>query len=150
MKVNIELLPGGKMPTKAHQSDAGFDLYANITEPIYISPGSVKLIPVGFILELEDGWEAQIRSRSGLALKNKIQVYNSPGTIDASYRGEVGVILHNADQMGVFGGTLFEVTPGMKIAQMIIKEVPKIELVQVESVNKETVRQERGFGSSGI
>jgi len=142
MKVNIELLPYGQMPTKAHVDDAGFDLYAANEETIHLWAGDTKLIPVGFKINLPPGWEAQIRPRSGLAFRQSVTVLNAPGTIDAGYRGEVGVILVNHSK-----SKQFTVNKGDRIAQMVIKPVPKIELV-VGSVD-ETARGAAGYGSSG-
>lgn len=130
------------LPFKAHEDDAGFDLFS--IEETDIKPNEFKLIKTGITLELPRGTEAQIRSRSGLALKNGIVVLNSPGTIDAGYRGEIGVILFN------HGKETFHVEKHMKIAQMVIQELPIIELIETESELKISYRGEEGFGSTGL
>ena len=127
-------------PAKAHPDDAAYDLRARVDMELP-SRRSV-LVPTGLFLELPFGYEAQIRPRSGLALKHDIMLTNSPGTIDAGYRGEVGVIMYN-------GGTAeFEIKRGDRIAQMVIAKLPEVELVCVESLS-ETGRGEGGFGSTG-
>ncbi|MBT3290256.1 MAG: dUTP diphosphatase [Victivallales bacterium] len=127
-------------PRRAHHDDAAFDIRANT--PATVPPGQVRLIPTGLFLELPSGWEAQIRPRSGLALKKSITLLNSPGTIDAGYRGEVGIITFNA------GTEPFEVERGDRIAQMVIQRLPEVELVRVEELS-ETKRGAGGFGSTG-
>jgi len=127
-------------PRRAHHDDAAFDIRA--AKPETVPPGQVRLIPTGLFLELPSGWEAQIRPRSGLALKKSITLLNSPGTIDAGYRGEVGIITFNA------GTEPFEVERGDRIAQMVIQRLPEVELVQVDELN-ETKRGAGGFGSTG-
>lgn len=128
-------------PRYEHPGDAGLDL-CSVTE-MEILPGESKLVPTGISIELPMGTEAQVRPRSGLALKHGITVLNTPGTIDAGYRGEVGVILIN------HGKNVFQVTKGMRIAQMVIKPVIYVE---VEEVNELSVssRGSGGFGSTGI
>ena len=101
------------------------------------------MIPCGFSLQLPNNFEAQVRPRSGLALKNSITVLNSPGTIDSDYRGEVGVILINHSENN------FEIIRGMRIAQIVFIELPKIEIVESQSLSK-TVRGKGGFGSTGL
>jgi len=127
-------------PRRAHHDDAAFDIRA--AKPETVPPGQVRLIPTGLFLELPSGWEAQIRPRSGLALKKSITLLNSPGTIDAGYRGEVGIITFNA------GSEPFEVERGDRIAQMVIQRLPEVELVRVDELN-ETKRGAGGFGSTG-
>ncbi len=127
-------------PRKAHHDDAAFDVRA--ARPETIPPGEVRLVSTGLFLELPTGWEAQIRPRSGLALKQCITLLNSPGTIDAGYRGEVGIITFNA------GREPFVVNRGDRIAQMVIQRLPEVELVQVEELS-ETQRGVGGFGSTG-
>jgi dUTP pyrophosphatase len=128
-------------PHRASAHAAGYDLIAN-EGSIEIAPGKRALVPTGIAIALPDGFEAQIRPRSGLALKNGITVLNSPGTIDADYRGEIRVILVN------LGDENFVVTRGMRIAQMVIARVAPAELVAVDILS-ETVRGEGGFGSTG-
>jgi dUTP pyrophosphatase len=127
-------------PCKAHADDAAYDLHSRQNLTIY--PGKVALVPTGLYLELPVGYEAQVRPRSGLALKHSITVLNSPGTVDAGYRGEVGVVLFNA------GDTMFTIERGDRIAQMVIQSLPSVELVRAEQLS-ETERGAGGFGSSG-
>jgi dUTP pyrophosphatase len=145
VNIDIELITGGKMPEKAHPTDAGFDLFARLDEPLKIWPARTAIIPVGFVLGLPPWFEAQIRSKSGLAL-NGIVVANSPGTVDSGYRDEVKVTLHN--QQNVEYDVPFIIEPGMKIAQMVIQEVLPVTLINT-SVDKETDRGLGGFGSTG-
>lgn len=129
------------MPQYAHEGDAGMDLFS--IEDKEISPGETVLIHTGIKIELPKNTEAQIRPRSGLALKNSITVLNSPGTIDEGYRGEIGVILIN------HGKNTFKVEKYMKVAQMIIKPIIRVNIVEVDKLS-ETERAEGGFGSTGI
>ena len=128
-------------PKKAHADDAAWDLKSR--SDLEAQPGKVTLIPTGLFLELPPGYEAQIRPRSGLALKNAVTLLNTPGTIDAGYRGEVCVILFNA------GENVFPVHRGDRIAQMVIAKLPDVELVPAVELN-ETDRNAGGFGSTGI
>lgn len=129
-------------PLKAHKGDAAFDLMsANSGE---LAPGERKLFSAGFKMELEEGWEAQIRPRSGNALKKGLTVLNTPGTVDSLYRGVVGIILYNA------GNETLNIKKGDKIAQMVIQKIPAVELQFVDSVSKETERGADGFGSTGV
>ena len=129
------------IPNCAHEGDAGLDLYS--IEEKAINPGESALIKTGIKLELPPQSEAQVRPRSGLALKFGITVLNTPGTIDEGYRGEVGVILIN------HGKNTFTVEKGMKIAQMVIKPVWKIDVIEVGELSS-TERAEGGFGSTGL
>lgn len=129
------------LPSYAHEGDAGLDLYS--VEEVSIEAGDSALIKTGIKIELPKQTEAQIRPRSGLALKYSITVLNTPGTIDEGYRGEIGIILIN------HGKNKFVVEKGMKIAQMVIKPVWKVEVTEVKDLS-ETERAEGGFGSSGI
>ncbi|NJO45532.1 MAG: dUTP diphosphatase [Oscillatoriales cyanobacterium RM1_1_9] len=137
----IKLNPDAILPHYAHAGDAGLDLFA--LEDRAIAPGESQLIPTGIAIELVPGTEAQVRPRSGLALKHQITVLNTPGTVDAGYRGEIGVILIN------HGKTIFQVTPGMKIAQLVIAAVLQVELMEVSQIS-ETTRGAGGFGSTGM
>lgn len=128
-------------PHYAHPGDAGLDLFA--ISPEEISPGESKLIKTGIAIELPVGVEAQIRPRSGLALKHSVTVLNTPGTIDTGYRGEIGVILIN------HGRTKFQVTKGMKIAQMVIASFIQAEIKLVEKLS-DSSRGIGGFGSTGV
>jgi dUTP pyrophosphatase len=121
---------------------AGADVIAANEEPIVIAPGGRALVPAGFAIELPVGYEAQVRPRSGLALKSGVTCLNSPGTIDADYRGEVGVILAN------FGEQSFEVRRGARIAQMVIAEVSRPEFVVVDELG-DSARGGGGFGHTG-
>lgn len=145
--VKIALTPmehavGLNLPTYATEQSAGMDLTAALEEAIEIGPGERMLIPTGLAIALPDGYEAQVRPRSGLALKHGITVLNSPGTIDADYRGEVGVILANMSQ------SAFTVERGMRIAQMVIAKHAKVEWEVVEELG-ESERGAGGFGSTG-
>ena len=127
-------------PAKAHDDDAAYDLRARTD--MVLTPGRSVLVPAGFMMELPPGFEAQIRPRSGLALKHDIMLTNSPGTIDAGYRGEVGIIMYN-------GGTEnLPVKRGDRIAQMVICKLPEVVLTAAERLS-ETCRGSGGFGSSG-
>jgi len=122
---------------------AGMDLLADLEEPVTLLPGERALIPTGIALALPDGCEAQIRPRSGLALKHGVTLVNTPGTIDPDYRGEIGVILIN------HGADPFTVHPGDRIAQMIFARFERADLVEVEEL-EETARGEGGFGHTGV
>jgi len=122
---------------------SGMDVCAACESDVAIAPGDVKLIPCGFYMALPVGYEAQMRPRSGLALKHGIVLPNSPGTIDADYRGEVCVILANV------GGEAFTVHRGMRVAQMVIAPVTRAETAFVEELD-ETARGEGGFGHTGM
>ena len=128
---------------KATKGSAGFDLLASINDPLEIEAGKSLLVPCGFSLQMPNHFEAQVRPRSGLALKNSVTVLNTPGTIDSDYRGEICVILIN------HGQTSFKITRGMRIAQIIFKENPEVNLVEVDKLN-DTKRGSGGFGSTGV
>ena len=128
------------VPAKAHHDDAAYDIRAR-TE-VELVPRKPVLVPTGLFLELPIGYEAQIRPRSGMALKHALTVPNSPGTIDAGYRGEVSVIVLNA------GDESYHVKRGERIAQMVISKLPDVEMVQVETLS-ESKRGAGGFGSTG-
>lgn len=131
------------LPKYETEGSAGFDLKARTDFDILIKPHEIKLIKTGLAFELPIGYEGQIRSRSGLALKNGIFILNSPGTIDSDYRGEIGIILAN------FGNEDFVVNDGMRIAQMVISKCEKVSLIEVEELSM-TNRGEGGFGSTGV
>ena len=133
---------GLALPSYATTHSAGMDLMAAIAAPVTLSPGERKLIPTGIAIALPDGYEAQVRPRSGLALKNGITVANAPGTIDADYRGEVGVILIN------LGTEPFTVERGMRIAQMIIAPYSRATFLEVTELPS-SERGAGGFGSTG-
>jgi dUTP pyrophosphatase len=145
--VNIEITENGiglPIPSYAHNGDVGMDLYAAIPEigPWRVYINNTTKIPVGFKIAIPDGYEGQVRSRSGLALKENITVHNSPGTIDQGFRGEVCVLLHN------HGNSNFYVNRGDRIAQLVIVPVMRAELKVVENLD-DTVRGSGGFGSTG-
>lgn len=119
------------------------DLCAACEEDVVLSPGDIRLIPCGFYMAVPVGYEAQVRPRSGLAIKHGITLPNAPGTIDADYRGEVCVILGN------IGRETFTVTRGMRIAQMVITPVTQANVAEVETLD-ETARGEGGFGHTGM
>ncbi len=129
------------LPAYAHPGDAGLDLCA--CEAATLLPGERRLVRTGLVMELPSGTEAQLRPRSGLALKHGITLLNTPGTIDEGYRGELGVILVNLGQEPV------EVVPGMRIAQMVIAPVLRVAVEESETLG-ETCRGEGGFGSTGV
>ena len=131
-----------KLPDYATSSSAGLDLRANIKKPIYLKPFQRILIPTGLKISLPEKFEGQIRPRSGLALKYGITVLNSPGTIDADYKGEVSVILIN------LSSERYEIKPGDRIAQMIISGFTNVNWKLVEDIGK-SKRGESGFGSTG-
>ena len=128
------------LPTRAHASDAGLDLYASVE--VGIPPGEARLISTGLIIELPGGTEGQVRPRSGLALKHSVTVLNAPGTIDEGYRGEVGVILINHGHNG------FNVHRGMKVAQLVVKPTLLVEVTET-TFTTESARGGAGFGSTG-
>ena len=130
------------MPHYATVSSAGLDLRANVTEPVELKPLERKLIPTGLYIALPEGYEAQIRPRSGLAIKYGITVLNTPGTIDADYRGEIGVILVNLSSQP------FVINDGERICQMVIASCMQAEWQPVESLDK-TERGAGGFGHTG-
>ena len=133
--------PEAQLPAYAHPGDAGLDVRS--IEELTLAPGARALVHTGLVLMLPPDAEAQVRPRSGLALKHGVTVLNTPGTIDAGYRGEVGVILVN------LGTEPFTVEKGMKIAQIVVSPVAQAEIVEVASVD-ETDRGAGGFGSTGI
>ncbi|MDD6031572.1 MAG: dUTP diphosphatase [Kiritimatiellae bacterium] len=133
--------PSAQLPTYAHPGDAGMDVRS--IEELVIPPGGRALVHTGLIFLLPPNAEAQVRPRSGLALKHGVTVLNAPGTIDSGYRGEVGVVLAN------FGTEPFRVEKGMKVAQVVVAPVEQAEIVEVFEAD-ETVRGTGGFGSTGI
>lgn len=142
--MNIKVHYSGKhaLPQFETTQSAGMDLRANIDAPVVLQPGDRALIPTGIKMALPDGYEAQIRPRSGLAYKHGITVLNSPGTIDADYRGDVGVLLIN------HGRESFTVEDGMRVAQMVVAQYSQFEWESVEDLDK-TARGAGGFGSTG-
>lgn len=143
MKIKIVNKSKHKLPEYETRLSAGMDLRANIDEPVNLKPLERKLIKTGLFIELPEGYEAQIRPRSGLAYKKGISILNSPGTIDADYRGEIGVILVNLSNEN------FIVNDGERICQMVISKHETINWNEVEILEK-TSRGEGGFGHTGI
>ena len=146
--IEIVRLPQAKdlpLPTYQTVGAAGMDLHAAIAlgEPLTLEPNARALVPTGLIFQLPVGFEAQVRPRSGLAFKNGVTVLNSPGTIDSDYRGELQVLLINLGQMS------FEITRGMRIAQLVIAPVTQATLVEVKAIAA-TERGKGGFGSTGV
>ncbi|HBA13174.1 MAG TPA: dUTP diphosphatase [Bacteroidales bacterium] len=143
MKVRIINRSHHQLPEYATPSSAGMDLRANLEEPIVLKPFERRLVPTGLFISLPVGYEAQVRPRSGLAIKKGVTVLNSPGTIDADYRGEIGVIMINLSQDD------FTVKDGERIAQMVITSHERVQWESVESLD-DTQRGAGGFGHSGI
>ncbi|MEZ5813774.1 MAG: dUTP diphosphatase [Alphaproteobacteria bacterium] len=146
-EVKVKLLPlehavGLQLPTYATEKSAGMDLTAALEEAIEIAPGDRALIPTGLSIALPEGYEAQIRPRSGLAIKHGVTVLNTPGTIDADYRGEIKVILIN------HGREPFIIERGMRIAQMVVEKFETVEWDIVKTLDN-TDRGDGGFGSTG-
>ena len=143
IKIKIVNKGNQPLPEYATPQSAGMDLRANIDEPVELKPLSRALIPTGLHIALPVGYEAQIRPRSGLALKKGITCLNTPGTIDADYRGDVGVILIN------LSAETFIVNPGERIAQMVINKIEQATLFEVEELD-ETERGDGGYGHTGV
>ncbi len=141
--VKINVTEGATVPTYETEDAAGADIYAFLEEPLVVAQGKTLLVPTGIFLEIPRGYEAQIRPRSGLAIKNGITFLNSPGTIDADYRGEVKIILTN------FGAEDFIITNHMRIAQMVFNKVYTGHFIETKKLT-ETDRNAGGFGRSGV
>lgn len=143
--VTVQIINKGKqpLPQYATPQSAGLDLRANIEEPFTLRPLERRIVPTGLYIALPEGYEAQVRPRSGLALKHGITVLNSPGTIDADYRGELGILLINLSNED------FVVNPGERVAQMIVARCEQAELVPVEVLD-ETERGAGGYGHTGV
>lgn len=142
---NVKIINKGKQPMPAYSTaqSAGMDIRANIEEPFTLKPLQRKLVPTGLYIALPDGYEAQIRPRSGLALKHGITVLNTPGTIDADYRGEIGIVLVNLSD------TDFTVNPGERIAQMVVAKYEQVTLEEVQQLDN-TERGTGGYGHTGV
>ena len=146
LKVKVKQLPhGADIPLPKYMSEhaAGMDLFAAVSGELVIPSGEWKLVPTGLAIALPEGFEAQVRPRSGLALKQGVSILNTPGTVDADYRGEVGVILMN------HGKTDLVIKRGDRIAQMIINKIERIEFEEVEELPS-TERGAGGFGHTGV
>lgn len=137
-----KLLTGAIIPDYQTEHAAGMDLHACLDKPMTLKPMQRAMIPTGFAIELPPGFEAQIRARSGLSIKHGITMVNGIGTIDADYRGEVGMLVIN------LGSEDFVIEPGMRVAQMVISRYERITWQQVDSLN-ESERGDGGFGSTG-
>ncbi|HLK29861.1 MAG TPA: dUTP diphosphatase [Puia sp.] len=142
LKVKIINESGNALPEYATAGSSGMDIRANLKDPVLLKPFERKLIPTGLFIELPEGFEAQVRPRSGLAIKQGITCLNSPGTVDADYRGEIKVILINFSQEEQ------TINQGDRIAQMVIAKVEKIDWEVAEEIN-ETSRSSGGFGHTG-
>lgn len=146
LRVTVSRLAHGAglpLPAYATEGSAGMDLMAAIPAPVWLQPGERGLLPTGLAIALPEGFEAQIRPRSGLAARAGLTVLNSPGTIDSDYRGEIQVVLVNLGQQAV------ELRPGDRIAQMVVAPVTRIAWAEVERL-PDSVRGDGGFGSTGI
>ena len=146
LTLKVRRLPGNDdvpLPARMSAHAAGLDVCAANREPVTLHIGDVVRIPCGFAMSLPPGWEAQVRPRSGLASRHGITLINSPGTIDADYRGEVQIPLVN------HGSEPFTIERGMRIAQMVIQAVPAVEVVETDALD-DTPRGTSGFGSSGV
>ncbi|MDA8948286.1 dUTP diphosphatase [Flavobacteriaceae bacterium] len=142
MAVSVQNESNFDLPTYATKASAGADLKAALDTPVVLEPLARKIIPTGLKIALPEGYEAQVRPRSGLAAKHGITVLNSPGTIDADYRGEVGVILVN------LSNTSFTIQPGERIAQLVVAKFEQIDWLPTTELSS-TERGEGGFGSTG-
>ncbi|MBL7694356.1 MAG: dUTP diphosphatase [Ferruginibacter sp.] len=143
VRVKIINTSTNELPAYATSGSAGMDIRANLASPVVLQPLERQLIPTGLFIELPEGHEVQVRPRSGLAIKQGITCLNSPGTVDADYRGELKVILIN------LSNTVQTVRHGDRIAQMIIAQVERAEFIEVEALN-ETARGNGGFGHTGV
>jgi len=142
-KINTKNISNNELPHYATSGSAGMDIRANLLETVVLSPLERKLIPTGIFLEIPQGYEGQVRPRSGLALKNGITCLNSPGTIDSDYRGELNVLLINLSNLP------FSINNNDRIAQLVVTKVEKAELILVQQLN-ETERNAGGFGHTGV
>lgn len=141
--IKIKTFAGADIPIYKSAGASGADVSARIDESIVLKPGETALIPTGIAIELPEGYEAQIRPRSGLAIKHGITLLNTPGTIDSDYRGEIKVIMTN------LGSDEFVITDGMRIAQMVFSRTLRGNFIMVDELG-ETDRNEGGFGHSGV
>ena len=143
IKINTKNISNNDLPHYATSGSAGMDIRANLLETVVLSPLERRLIPTGIFLEIPQGYEGQVRPRSGLALKNGITCLNSPGTIDSDYRGELNVLLINLSNIP------FTINNNDRIAQLVVAKVEKAELILVQQLN-ETQRNAGGFGHTGV
>ena len=142
-KVKIKNESRFQKPEYAHKTDSGMDIRANLDEPLTLQPGDRYAVPTGIYVELPENYEIQIRPRSGLALKRGLTVLNTPGTIDANYRGELKVILINLDREEQI------IEPGERIAQLVFAKVERVELIETKEIDENTDRGATGYGASG-
>ena len=143
--VKVKRLPSGEglpLPARMTAGAAGFDLCAAVAEKVVLNPGAIQAVPCGFAMALPPGYEAQVRPRSGMATRHGITLVNTPGTIDADYRGEIQVPLIN------LGTSAFVVERGMRVAQMVVVPVPEVALIEVRELDP-TDRGSGGFGHTG-
>ena len=146
IKIPIEICREGvALPQYANEGDAGMDVRA--AESIYLYPGETKVIPTGLKVAIPEGYEIQVRPRSGLSLKTYLRIANSPGTIDSNYRDEMGIIVNN---INVLDANPILINKGDRIAQLVLQKVPAIEWKQVEDVSAIGKNRNGGFGSTGI
>ena len=146
VKLSIKRSPGTddlELPAYKSEGAAGLDLCADVQGEVVLAPGEIRLIPTGISVHIPEGYEAQVRPRSGLALKHGVTLVNTPGTIDSDYRGVVGLPLVN------LGKEPFSIKRGMRLAQMVLQEVVRAEIECVESL-EETARASGGFGHTGV
>jgi dUTP pyrophosphatase len=143
VSIKIHVQPGATIPSYQSQGASGADICALLEEPVTLQPGDTKLITTGIALEIPEGFEAQIRPRSGLAINHGITLLNTPGTIDSDYRGEIKIIVSN------LGKKDFVITNGMRIAQMVFNKIFKGNFIVTSDLN-ETARNDGGFGHSGV
>ena len=159
IQIPIEICnPDAKIPTYAHKGDAGMDVYSTID--VTIAPGETKLIPLGFKVAIPEGYELQVRPRSGFSLRTHLRVANAPGTIDSGYRDEVGIILHNcAPIIQDFGdgraetclyGPSYTISKGDRIAQLVLQAVPTALFIKTSDISKIGEDRNGGFGSTGV
>ncbi len=144
-KINVKIVnkSANPLPTYTTAGSAGMDVRADISEPVVLEPMCRRLIPTGLYVAIPEGYELQMRPRSGLALKKGISLVNTPGTIDCDYRGEIGVIIINLSDEP------FTVNPGDRICQMVLNRVPQVEWMPVDTLD-DTDRGAGGFGHSGV
>ena len=143
MRIEGTVQAGATLPSYATPGSAGADLKACLDSPVILEPGQRSLIPTGVRLQIPDGYEGQVRPRSGLAARNGVTILNSPGTIDSDYRGEIQVVLINQ------GKEAFTVAHGERIAQLVIAPVIQVDFMEVSSLD-DSHRGEGGFGSTGV
>ena len=159
IQIPIEICnPEAKIPTYAHKDDAGMDVYSTID--VTIAPGETKLIPLGFKVAIPEGYELQVRPRSGFSLRTHLRIANAPGTIDSGYRDEVGIILHNcAPTIQDFGdgraetclyGPSYTISKGDRIAQLVLQAVPTALFIKTSDISKIGEDRNGGFGSTGV